>query len=117
MDNNSTILSNNFTEYRPVILEDNINLKDYKSIPIGQFSALGLSFESIAAALNSISTAGGGSGLYWVKVPSGTHLAALKNGSGYIGGALSNTTNQVAAQSTLSKLAFNPTMLFISIAL
>lgn len=104
-------------EFYPAILDEDLNLKKCTAIPISQLASMGVALEPMASAITNIFGSGGGSGLYYINVPSGTHLAAYKNGSGYIGAVLSNSTNVLAGQSTITPLAIDPTLLFVSIAL
>ena len=97
-------------EFIPEPIEDPEKLDGFTKIPMDKLTGLGAGFGNIAQEILK-SLPSGDSGIYSVKVPKGTHLAKRKNGSGYIGGALSNATNQVSGQATLKKVYFDPAML------
>lgn len=112
-------------EFTPAIIE-HVDLKKYNPLPLSKLPALGLAIEPVVQFISSATgasgsaMAAGGSGLYWVNVPAGTHLAEFLNGKGYLGSALSNATNQVGAgQAVLTPaasapIAFDPAMIMIS---
>jgi hypothetical protein len=112
-------------EFTPAIIE-HVDLKKYNPLPLSELPALGLAIEPVVQFISSATgasgsaMAAGGSGLYWVNVPAGTHLAEFLNGKGYLGSALSNATNQVGAgQAVLTPaasapIAFDPAMIMIS---
>ena len=92
-----------------------VNLKEYRSLPLAEISSLGMGFEPVVGYISAV-VGNGGSGLYHVEVPKGFHLASFKDGTGYLGTALNNTTNQVGAQATLTPV-MDPTMLIVSLAI
>ncbi len=106
-------------EFIPEIVEmTDINLTEYSKIPLSQFSAMGVAFEPMVSAFQQF--LGGGvakSGLYRVSVPPNMHLAAFKDGSGYLSSALHDANNQGFKQATLNPLSFDPTTLFMAAAL
>lgn len=117
------------SEFTPAIIEE-VNLKKYSAFPLSELSTFGIALEPVVefissatgTAAGSAATAGG-SGLYWVDVPAGAHLASFKSGKGYLGAALSNATNQVGAgQAVLNPaasapIAFDPTLILVSCAI
>lgn len=112
-------------EFTPAIIE-HVDLKKYNPLPLSELPALGLAIEPVVQFISSATgasgsaMAAGGSGLYWVNVPAGTHLAEFLNGKEYLCSALSNATNQVGAgQAVLTPaasapIAFDPAMIMIS---
>ena len=105
-------------EYYPAIIEKDVSIEKHTKLPIAKISALGVAFEPLAAAFqNALSGGGVTTGICRVTVPNGMHLATRTNGTGFLGSALSNTTNQVAGQATLNPLLCDPTMLFMAVAL
>ncbi|MBR3487126.1 MAG: hypothetical protein IKH31_06110 [Clostridia bacterium] len=101
----------------PVPFEDAEPDENYFKLPLSRISALGTSFEPLAAAIQKVfGGAEGTSGIYKVTVPKGMHLATFKNGAGNLGSAL-NANNQVAGQAILNPLVCNPTMIFMAAAL
>lgn len=111
--------------FTPAIIEQ-VNLKKYNALPLSELPALGLALEPVVEFISSATgtvssaSAAGGSGLYWVNVPQGAHLASFKNGKGYLGAALSNTNNQVGTgqavlnPATSNSIAFDPTLILVS---
>ena len=104
-------------EIHPILFEEEKPTATTTKLPFSKVTALGTAFEPIVSAFQTAISDGGQSGLYRVTVPPGSHLAAFQDGSGYLGSVLGNTTNQIAGQSTLSPLVFNPTMLFMALSL
>ena len=104
-------------QYYPALLDEKIEVEKRLSIPMGQIAALGTAFEPVAQIFQSITQGAGGSGLYWVNVPSGHHLAYSQQKGAFIGSALKNANNQGLAQAALSPIACNPTLLFVAAVL
>lgn len=103
-------------ELHPMLVESQVGNTNYTKISLSNIASLGTALEPLSTVFNSVVNGSGGSGLYKVTIPKGMHLAEFKNGSGNIGAFL-NTSNQVAGQASLSPIAFNPTMLFVAVAL
>ena len=103
-------------EFHPMLIEEGLPAAQYTKIPLSRLPALGTAFEPIATAVQS-SLGGATTQLCKVTIPSGTHLAALKNGAGNIGTVLNNTTNQIAGQAVINPLVCNPTMIFMAATL
>lgn len=92
------------------IMEDD----NYTKIPYMTFLALVTGLEPVANLLQNAILGNDQSGLYWVRVPKGHHLARRIDGSGLIGATLCNDTNQVAGQAILNNVtSLDPTLLFI----
>ena len=72
------------------IMEDD----NYTKIPYMTFLALGTGLEPVANLLQKAISGNDQSGLYWVRVPKGHHLARRIDGSGLIGAALCNVTTK-----------------------
>ena len=60
-------------QYYPALLDEKIEVENRLTIPMGQIAALGTAFEPISQMFQHIAQGAGGSGLYWVNVPSGHH--------------------------------------------
>ena len=104
-------------EYYPAIVEEQANIAKYTKLPLSRMPALGVAFEPLAAAFQNVVNGGGATGgLYRVTIPKGGHLADFINGSGNLGTVL-NANNQITGQAILNPLVFNPTMLFMAVAL
>lgn len=112
---NEIVKSMTNIEIYPVVIKSEIGVSNCTKLPLADLASVGTAFEPLAMALNSVINSNG-SGLYKVKVPKGMHLAKLKNGLGNIGSAL-NSNNQVAGQAILNPIMFEPTMVFMAIAL
>lgn len=104
-------------ELQPEVAEKQFDTSYSFSFPISQMAALGTAFDPLVSIFQSAFAAGGQTGIYKVTVPPGSHLAAFKNGSGYLGSSLSNATGQISGQAVLSPVVFNPTMLFVAASL
>ena len=103
-------------EFHPVTVEEDLAIAQYTKIPLSRLPALGTAFEPLATAVSG-ALGGTTTQLCKVTIPSGTHLAALKNGAGNIGTVLNNTTNQIAGQAVINPLVCNPTMIFMAATL
>ena len=105
-------------EYYPTDVEEQVNIAKYTKLPLSRVPALGTAFEPLAAAFKNVLNGGGTtSGLYKVTIPKGGHLAEFNNGSGYLGSVLKNNGAVGGGQAVLNPLVFNPTMLFMAMAL
>lgn len=113
MDKNEIIQSMTNVTFYPTVEENHTQLASYTKIPITQIAGLGASFEPLISSF----TSGGGAELCKVVIPKGCHLAARTDGTGLLGSALSNATNQVAGQATINPIAFNPAMACMAVAL
>jgi hypothetical protein len=105
-------------EYYPATVEQHVSPEEYTKLPLSNISALGVAFEPLTVAFKNVFSGGAAtSGIYKVTVPNGMYLAARTDGSGFLGSSLSTVTNKVAGQATLNPLLFEPTMLFMAVAL
>lgn len=102
--------------YPTPLTEEETKLVEYTKLPLSRVTAMGTAFEPIVSAVQNV-MGNGTTGIYKVTIPSGTHLAQLKNGTGNIGTVLSNTNNQIAGQATLNPLMCDPTMMFMAATL
>ena len=107
-------------QYYPVPFEEENIKEKYTKLPLTDIAALGIAFEPLAAAFQSISQMGSGElvgGLYRVTNPTGVsgHLAALKDGSGYISTIVNESG--IAGQARLNPIVLNPTLIFVAIAI
>ncbi len=120
---NNLIIKNEITkkmseiELYPALIESEVGIINYTKFPLSNIASLGTAFEPISTALNNvINNSGNASGIYKVTIPKGMHLAEFKYGVGNLGSAL-NSSNQVAGQAILNPVVFNPTMVFVAVAL
>lgn len=104
--------------FYPIIKEEPICVAKYTKLPLSQVKTLGTAFEPLTAAFQNVINGGGAtSGLYYVKIPKGTHLAEFKNGSGYLGSVLKENGAVGGGQAVLNPLVCNPAMLFMATTL
>lgn len=90
---------------------------NFTKIPYTTFLTLGAGLEPVANLLQKFVLGNNQSGLYWVNVPKGTHLAKRRNGIGLLGAVLNNETNQVVGQAILQTAPVDPTTLFMMVTL
>ena len=98
----------------PQIVENEIDLKRYNKIPIGEIASLGVGMTSLTTAVTSITTGAGGTGLYWVSVPNDGTLMTFKDGSGYLGSAKAANGGVGGGQARLNQMPCDPTMIFMA---
>ena len=104
--------------FTPVPFEGDFDLIVKKEIPIARLSTLGVGFDSVASALQHVVNNGQmGSGIYKVTVPAGGHLAAFKDGSGYLGSVLTEAGKVGGGQARINPLIIDPASLCMAIAL
>ena len=102
----------------PLEIDNEINEQTYSKLPLSRVTALGTGLEPLVAAVQQITSGGQAvSGFYKVTIPAGTHLAKFKDGTDFIGTALSNSNNIIESQARLTPLVCNPAMLFASATL
>lgn len=75
-------------ELQPLPAEEEVALTASKKLPLGKIASLGVAFEPIMDLVQSVMGPGVQSQLYKVTVPAGGHLAAFRNGSGFLGAVL-----------------------------
>lgn len=121
-----TNMSNDLAERKNEVIQSTMNMKfypepvtepmkdrkAYMELPFSKMCALGTGFESVTAAFQTVFQEGG-NGLYRVTLPKGCHLAEFRNGSGYLGTAMSGA-NSIAGQSALNPILCSPTALFMA---
>lgn len=95
----------------PLDAKNEMGVQVYSQIPLSRLTALGISFEPVAAALRQVTNHGEAtSGYYKVTIPKGTHLAECKDGSGFLGSAIG--AHGLEGQARLHPVQCDPTMLF-----
>ena len=99
------------TQLTPLEAKNEMGVQVYSQIPLSRLTALGISFEPVAAALQQVISHGEAtSGYYKVTIPKGTHLAECKDGSGFLGSAIG--AHGLEGQARLHPMRCDPTMLF-----
>ena len=84
--------------------------------PLGNLGALGVAFEPVVGAIQSLTSGAGGSGFYYVNTH-GSQMFQFANSSNYLGSLKAANGGVGGGQAALTQLPCNPTMLFMSAAL
>lgn len=125
-DNNEII--NMMLDMEYIQLDDNeeIDIAQYTKFPIAELSTLGVGFSSLYESTRTITQSINAGGLYRCVLPQGAaKLAQAKDGTGALGTAL-GPNNKLVGQARWIKqdnvtqvttIPYNPTMLFMSLAL
>lgn len=96
---------------------ESIDVEQYKKINVLDLGTTGMGIESVFSAINQIQVGKqGGTGIYRVTVPNGTHMAQFKNGKGFMGGCLKANNQVGGGQAVITPIMFNPTMLYMTLA-
>jgi hypothetical protein len=105
-------------EYLPVIQDEEMALTRSHSYPLSNLSALGVGFEPLVSAVQSVVTHGaaGGSGIYHVNTK-GLQMFQSKQGIGYVGSLATEAGKVGGGQALMTPLACDPTMMFMAAAL
>jgi len=105
-------------EYYPTVLNnEEVNIERYTKLPFASISAIGTAFEPLTAAFQKFVLGNSGtSGIYRVNTK-GRQLAQFQDGSGYLGGLLTECGAVGGGQAILNPLLCSPTMLFMAAAL
>lgn len=104
------------TELTLPVVQEELAFQTYSKIPLSRVTALGTGLEPVAAAVQQVVSNGQAvSGYYKVTIPSGTHLASFKDGTGFLGTAMGETG--IAGQARLNPLVCDPTMLLVAATL
>lgn len=104
-------------EFQLEFVESASDLGIYTRLPIDKIVSLGVAFESLQSAFQTVLSSGHAtSGIYRVTVPQGAILAAAKDGSGFLGSAIQEGKGLVG-QARLHPLVCDPTMIFMAITL
>lgn len=104
-------------EYLPAIQQGALEVPNCKKCPLAKVSALGVAFEPLVTAIQSVVSGGSGmSGIYHVNTK-GLQMAQFKNGSGFLGSLMTEAGTVGGGQAIITPLACDPTMLFMAAAL
>lgn len=104
------------TELTLPVVQEELAFQTYSKIPLSRVTALGTGLDPVAAAVQQVVSNGQAvSGYYKVTIPSGTHLASFKDGTGFLGTAMGETG--IAGQARLNPLVCDPTMLLVAATL
>lgn len=104
-------------EYLPSIVQNELAVENCKKYPLATISSLGVAFQPLVSAIQSIAgTDAGGSGLYFVDT-AGKQMFQSSGGNSFIGSLKSTTGGVGGGQAQMIALPCDPTMLFMAIAL
>lgn len=110
-------------ECYPIIQED-VAIQEYTKVPIGQLSAMGATFASVAPAFQNVMQSMGGSGvgetLYRMVIPNGVHgtvnsVGNITNAGGKIVGRARFVEAGASAAGTVAQI--NPAVMLMAIAI
>ena len=119
---NALIKAMSEVECYPVIQED-VAIQEYTSMPLGQLSAMGATFASIAPmfqnAVQSMSQSGAGEKLYKMIIPNGVHgtvnsVGNITNAGGKIVGRARFVEAGASAAGTVAQI--NPAVMLMAVA-
>lgn len=103
-------------EFLPDVQLSDFSMTRAEKLPMEKVAALGVAFEPLTSAVQTMTSGEGQSGIYFVNTH-GKTMFRRKNSSEYIG-SLKNSEGAVGGgQATMTQLACNPTMLFMAAAL
>ena len=101
------------TSYPPVMPELDLSANTTK-IPLSDLSTLGVAFQPLTAAIQTVVSGGGGSGLYYVNTKG---MQMFSTSEGYIGSLKTAAGTVGGGQARMTALPCDPTMLFMAVAL
>ena len=102
----------------PTVVKESVNVAQYSKFPISRLAAFGTAFKPVVATFQYVLSGGKAtSGLYMVTIPNGGELAHFSNIKAYLGSVLKSNGAVGGGQARLNPLVFDPTTLFMAIAL
>lgn len=101
------------TSCPPVMPELDLSANTTK-IPLSDLSSLGVAFQPLTAAIQTVVSGGGGSGLYYVNTKG---MQMFSTSEGYIGSLKTAAGTVGGGQARMTALPCDPTMLFMAVAL
>ena len=93
-----------------------MGVSDYAKLPVSRLAALGTTFESLAAAVQTAVNGAGGSGLYYVDT-AGKTMFQINETNNFIGSLKTVGRMVGGGQAQMIPFACDPTMLFMAAAL
>lgn len=103
-------------EVFPVTPEVSFEMNKATKIPLSKLSALGVAFQPLTSAIQTVVSDCGGSGIYFVDTM-GKQMFHLNGSNDFIGSLMSPTRGVGGGQARIKALPFDPTMLFMAAAL
>lgn len=105
----------------PTLLDDGVDLSNYKKVPLLDLAALGIGFNSIYTSIkNPAEAATGGSGIYHVEVPPGKVMMHFKDEPAFLGSIAAENGGVGGGQARITPLdppTFDPTMVFMAVVM
>lgn len=101
-------------KHYPLVMPDLDLSANTKKIPLSDLSSLGVAFQPLTAAIQTVVSGGGGSGLYYVNTKG---MQMFSTGEGYIGSLKTAAGTVGGGQARMTALPCDPTMLFMAVAL
>ena len=103
-------------ERLPTSPEADLAIQESDKIPLSNLAALGIAFQPLVAAIQTVFTSDGGSGIYFVNTM-GKQMHRFQDGSGFLGALQTASGGVGGGQARLIRLPCDPTMLFMAAAL
>lgn len=103
-------------EVLPVTPEVDLEMHNATKVRLADLSALGVAFQSLTAAVQTLVTGSGGSGIYFVDTM-GKQMFHANGSADYIGALMSPNGGVGGGQARMTALPCDPTMLFMAFAL
>lgn len=100
----------------PELEESKIGISNYTKLPMNRLAAMGIGLESIASAVQKVTTESGRSGLYYVNT-SGKTMFRMKKTNNFIGSLKTSKGAVGGGQAQMTQIALDPTALFMAITL
>lgn len=101
-------------ECLPAMPDLDLAMNNTTKIPLANLSALGVAFQPLTTAIQTVLTGGGGSGLYYVNTKG---MQMFSTSDGFIGSLKTVSGTVGGGQARMTALACDPTMLFMAAAL
>lgn len=101
------------TSCPPVVPELDLSANTIK-IPLSDMTTLGVAFQPLTAAIQTVISGGGGSGLYYVNTKG---MKMFSTSDGYIGSLKTAAGTVGGGQARMTELPCDPTMIFMAVAL
>lgn len=103
-------------EVFPVTPEVILEMKNSTRISLSDLSALGVAFQPLTSAIQTVVSDSGGSGIYFVNTM-GKQMFHTSGSTDYIGSLMSSTGGVGGGQARITALPCDPTMLFMAASL
>lgn len=116
MSKNVTLYTMGNSEYSFLMQEINPSIEKSMKLPLTGISTLGVAFEPLTTAIQTIVNGGGGSGIYYVNTH-GKQMFQYKGSSEYLGALKTEMGKVGGGQASMTQLACSPAMLFMAAAL